>query len=384
MNKRLALLVAAVMVLTLFITGCGKTSKTSGDKAPIKIGHIVHMTGSAVEAGGEEKNGAILAVEEINAAGGINGHKLILVQEDGQSSNVGVVQAFNKLLEDKDIAVIIGPSPSTQIAAMLPTINDAKIPVATGGTNYGLTHSGCQWLFRFRPHDGMSAQAMASFMVNDLKQKKVAIVHSTDAFGNGGRDLAVAALKKLGVTPVLDLGYNNDEKDFTAVINALKKSGATGMITYMTFSPDVGILAKQIKQQGLKINWIGSASVTATPARQLAGEALYGTYAVADYHPDANDKAKKFADAYKAKFGKDPDFYSSWTYDAVYVFAEAMKKAPDLKPESIRQALLNIKSFQGVEGIYNFDQNGDGLDQYNVVQNVNDVIKLVKTIKAQR
>ncbi len=376
-----------LFVMALLLTACGSGSPAGGGtsgSAPIKIGHIVHATGSAVEAGSNEKNGALLAVAEINAKGGVNGRQLTIVQEDGQSSNTGVVQAFQKLLEDKDIVVVIGPTPSTQVAAMMPTVNDAKIPVSIGGTNYGLTHSGSKWLFRFRPHDGFSAKAMANFAVQDLKHSKVAVVHSTDAFGSGGRDLVVGAMKELGITPVLDQGYNNDEKDYTAVINALKQSGATVMVTYMTMSPDVGIFAKQIKQQGLQIDWVGSSSNTATAGRDLAESALYGTYAVADFHPNANEKAKAFAAAYKAKYGKDADFYSACTYDAVYVYAEAMKKAKDLKPDSIREALLSIKGFQGAEGEYNFDQNGDGLDSYSIVRNDNNVINVVKTLKFQR
>lgn len=379
-------IIYGMMVLSMMVilTACGGGGKTESEQADIKIGHIVHMTGNAVEAGGNEKNGAELAAEQINAAGGINGRKLVFVQEDGKSSNAGVVAAFQKLLEDKEIVAIIGPTPSTQVTAMLPTIAEAKIPVATGGTNYGLTHSGCEWLFRFRPHDGISSKVMAKFAVENLKLQKVAILHSTDAFGSGGRDNLSAALKELGVTPVLIQGYNNDDKDYTAVITNIKKSGADVMISYMTMSPDVGIFAKQRKQQGLDIEWIGSSSITATAGRDLAGEALYGTYGVADFHAEASDRSKEYTAAYEAKYGVSPDFYSACTYDAVNIYAEAIKKAPDLTPDSIRQAILSIQAYEGAEGVYNFDQNGDGLDHYHVVINDNDTIKVVETIRAQR
>jgi len=107
---------------------------------------------------------------------------------------------------------------------MLPTINEAKIPVAIGGTNYGLTHSGSQWVFRFRPHDGMSAKVIAKFMIEELKQKKVAIVHASDAFGNGGRDMLTPAVKELGGEVVFTQGYNNQEKDYTAVGTGVEES----------------------------------------------------------------------------------------------------------------------------------------------------------------
>lgn len=351
---------------------------------PIKIGQIIPMTGEAAESGKYHKQGAEIAIDKINAAGGINGRKLTVVLEDDQTTNPGGVAALQKLLEDKEIPVILGSIRSTQVQAMLPTINEAKIPVAIGGTNYGLTHSGSQWVFRFRPHDGMSAKVIARFMVEELKLKKVAIIHASDAFGNGGRDMLAPAVKALGGEVVLDQGYNNQEKDFTGVVQALKKSGATGLNTYMTFGTDLGVLARQIKQLGAQVTWVGSPSITGVDSRNLGGDSLYGTYGVTDFHVDASPTSKSFATAYKAKFGQEPDLYAAWCYDAVLVFAEAMKRSPDLKPENLRKAILSIQKFPGAEGEYNFDQNGDGLDHYHIVQNVNGTIKYFKTLRVPR
>ena len=351
---------------------------------PIKIGQIIPITGEAAESGRYHKQGAEVAVDQINAAGGINGRKIQIVLEDDQTTNPGGVAALQKLLEDKEIPMILGSIRSTQVQAMLPTINEAKIPVAIGGTNYGLTHSGSQWVFRFRPHDGMSAKVIAKFMIEELKQKKVAIVHASDAFGNGGRDMLTPAVKELGGEVVFTQGYNNQEKDYTAVVQGLKKSGATGLGTYMTFSTDLGIFARQLKQQGVQVQWVGSPSITALDGRNLAGDALFGTFGVTDFHVAASPTSKAFAAAYKAKFGQDPDLYASWCYDAVIVFAEAMKKAPDLKPENLRKAILGIQKFPGAEGEYNFDQNGDGLDHYHIVQNEKGNIAYFRTLRVAR
>jgi branched-chain amino acid transport system substrate-binding protein len=192
------------------------------------------------------------------------------------------------------------------------------------------------------------------------------------------------ALKELGAEVVFTQGYNNQEKDFTGVVQALKKSGATGLNTYMTFSTDLGIFARQLKQLGAQVKWVGSPSITAVDGRNLAGDALYGTYGVTDFHVDASPTSTEFAKAYKAKFGQEPDLYAAWCYDAVLVFADAMKKAPDLKPESLRKAILSTQKFPGAEGEYNFDQNGDGLDHYHIVQNVNGTIKYFKTLRVPR
>jgi len=380
MHPRLGWMKEIVVVVAIMVS-CG-LAQAQGK--PIKIGQVIPITGEAAESGKYHKQGAELAMEKINAAGGINGRKLTIVLEDDQTTNPGAVAAIQKLLEDKEISAIIGSIRSTQVQAMLPTINEAKIPVAIGGTNYGLTHSGSEWVFRFRPHDGMSAKVIAKFMVEELKLKKIAIVHGSDAFGNGGRDMLTAALKEFGVTPVMVQGYNNGEKDFTAIVQNLKKSGAEGLNTYMAFSTDLGILARQIKQQGAQVTWVGSPSITAIDGRNLAGDALYGTYGITDFHVDGSPTSKAFTAAYKAKYGQEPDLYAAWCYDAILVFAEAMKNAPDLKPANIRKAILNIKKFPGAEAEYNFDQNGDGLDHYHVVQNDKGVIKLFKTLRVSR
>ena len=372
-------------IIAIAVAGCvASFGIAQAQSKPIKIGQIIAMTGEAAESGKYHKQGAELAVEQINAAGGINGRKLTVVLEDDQTTNPGAVAAFQKLMEDPEIVMIITPSRSTQIQALLPTINEAKFPAAIGGTNYGLTHSGSQWVFRFRPHDGMSAKVMAKYLVEELGQKKVAVVHASDAFGNGGRDLVVSALKALGAEVVFVQGYNNGEKDFTAVVQGLKKSGATGLATYMTFGTDLGVFARQMKQLGVDVKWVGSPSITAVDSRNLAGDALYGTFAVADFHVDASPASKAFATAYKAKYNQEPDFYAAWTYDAVIVFAEAMKKAPDLKGESLRKAILSIKKLPGAESEYNFDENGDGLDSYHVVQNDKGAIKMVRTLRVDR
>ena len=351
---------------------------------PIKLGQIIPITGEAAESGRYHRQGAELAVEKINAAGGINGRKIQIVLEDDQTTNPGAVAALQKLLEDKEIPMILGSIRSTQVQAMLPTINEAKIPVAIGGTNYGLTHSGSQWVFRFRPHDGMSAKVIAKFMVEELKLKKVAIVHASDAFGNGGRDMLTPAAKELGAEVVFTQGYNNQEKDYTAVVQGLKKSGAVALGTYMTFSTDLGVFARQIKQQGVQVKWVGSPSITAVDGRNLAGDALYGTYGVTDFHVEASPTSKTFTQAYKAKYNQEPDLYAAWCYDAVLVFAEAMKKAPDLKPDNLRKAILSIQKFPGAEGEYNFDTNGDGLDHYHIVQNEKGTINYFKTLRVAR
>jgi len=346
----------------------------------IRIGLVNEATGPNAEAGIYTVNGARLALEEVNATGGILGRKAVLELEDNQSTNPGTVLAFSKLFAQKDIVAIIGPIRSTQTQAASPTIAKSGVPVMIGGTDPSLTKVNNRWLFRGRPSDSYSSRVIADFGVNTLKKTKWAIIHSTDAFGAGGMKALVGALEAAGIKPVLIQGYTNNSQDFTPVVLAIKKSGADIIGSYMTNSPDVGIFAKQLRQLGLTAEWVGSSSVVTDTAMKLAGSALHGVYSIADFTPDANEESKAYTAKYRARYKLDPDVYSSWAYDAMKVLALAINTAKATDPESIRKGIVAIKDWKGVEGNYRFDDKGDGLRGYNVVKNQGGKVAFIRHI----
>jgi branched-chain amino acid transport system substrate-binding protein len=347
---------------------------------PLKIGMVAPLTGPAAESGLYQIQGAKLAAEEVNKTGGVLGRPIELIIEDDQTTNPGSVLAFSKLAGDKDVPAFIGPIRSTQVHAMAPDIQRVGKPVMIGGVDPQLTHMGNPWLFRCRPNDTYSARVIADYGVNTLGKKKWAIVHSTDAYGTSGMKNLVEVLKGEGVEPVLIQGYTNNSQDLTPVALAVKQSGADVMGTYITFETDLAIFARQVRQLGVNIAWVGSPATMATTALRLAGPALYGSYAVSDFAADSSPAAKEFAAKYEAAYKSAPDNFGAWTYDAVHVLALAIDNAKSLEPQKIREAILSVKGYPGVEGTYNFDQNGDGLHSYNVVKNDNGKIVFIKHV----
>jgi branched-chain amino acid transport system substrate-binding protein len=222
---------------------------------------------------------------------------------------------------------------------------------------------------------------IAEYGVNTLGKKKWAVLHSTDAFGTAGGKALSAALEKLGTPSVLDQGYANQSQDFTPVVLAIKQSGADILGSYFTFENDIGIFARQLRQLGVNIPWVGSPSITNITALKLAGPALYGTFGVADYAEESSDASKAFGKAYRDVIKVAPDNQSSWTYDAITVLSAAINKAGSTDAEKIRTAILATRKFPGAEGEYNFDQNGDGLHGYNVVRNEKGTIVYDKHIE---
>lgn len=363
--------ITSTLVLALAVTGVAVAAPTRAlaQAAPIKIGMVAPLTGPAAESGGFQSAGAKLAVEEINKAGGVLGRPLELTIEDDQTTNPGIVLAFSRLASNSDFVGFVGSVRSTQVHAIAPDVLKVGKPVMIGGTDPQLTHMGNPWFFRCRPNDVYSARVIADYGAKVLGKKKWALVQSTDAFGTNGMKNLAEALKGEGIEPVLVQGYANNSQDFTPVALAVKQSGAEALGTYMTFEADQGIFARQLRQLGVSLTWVGSPTTATTTALKLAGAALYGTYAVVDFNRNSSDAAKAFATRYEAAYRSPPDIFGSWTYDAVTVLARAIGNAGSTEPDKIRTAILAIKGFEGAEGTYNFDANGDGLHGYNVVRN---------------
>ncbi len=347
----------------------------------MRIGVTSPETGAAAESGQYMRDGINLALAAVNAKGGVLGRKLEVAVADDQTTNPGAVLAFSKLASDPSMVAFIGSIRSTQVQAMAPSVLKEAKPMMIGGTDPKLTHQGNRWLFRCRPNDSYSAKTIAAYGVQTLGHKKIALIYSTDAFGTGGHDALTAELKNLGITPVLSLGYTNQQADFTPVVLRVRSSGADLITSYFTYETDLGVFAKQLRELGVRTQWLGSPSIVDTAALELAGPALYGTYGVADYAVDASPESKAYAVDFQKHFGKIPDNQSSWAYDAIHILAIAIGNAKSTEPEAIRSAILAIQGYKGAEGEYDFDQNGDGLHGYSVVQNQGGKINFIKYVE---
>jgi branched-chain amino acid transport system substrate-binding protein len=366
------------LAATLATPAFSRVARAAGDT--IKVGMALPVSGPTADLGKYALMGAKIALDRVNKSGGVLGKQVEIVTEDNQSSNPGAVLAFSKLAGQPDIVAFLGPVLSTQTHAMAPDILTTGKPVCFGGTDPTLTKMGNPWLFRFRPNDSYSGRVIASYGVETLGKKNWAIVHSTDAFGTSGFKALSAALDKIGAKVLTDQGYPNQSQDLTPVVLAIKSSGADIIGSY-SLENDLAILARQLRQLGVTLPWVGSASIVTRAALKLAGSALWGTYGVADYAIDSSPEAKEFARLYTAVSKIQPDQNSAWTYDAIGVLCASINKAGSTDPGKIRDAILSTKGYKGAEGEYNFDELGDGLHGYNVVRNEKGTIIFDKHIE---
>ncbi|MDP2858094.1 MAG: ABC transporter substrate-binding protein, partial [Bacillota bacterium] len=218
--------------------------------------------------------------------------------------------------------------------------------------------------------DTLTAKILTTYIVDEAKINKIAIIHMTDQYGTGGKDNMVTALKAKGITPVTIQAHNAGDKDFSAQMLAMKKVGAQAMVIF-SGATDNGIILKQAKQLIPEIKIFQSSVGATKPVMDVAGAAANGTYAVVTYTQDNPDaKVQKFVAAFKKKYNSDPpDFFAPLSYDAVYMIAEALKKANTNDHEKFRDAFRAIKGFGGASGLsYSVAPNGETVSELLLVQ----------------
>jgi branched-chain amino acid transport system substrate-binding protein len=347
----------------------------------IKIGQIAPATGANAENGRFLINGARLALDTVNSAGGVLGKPLEILTEDDQTTNPGAILAFSRLASRRDIVAFLGPPSSTQMHAITPDVLRAGKPLVFFGSDPALTRLGNPWLFRCRANDAYSARVIAEYGVKELKKQKWAIVHSTDAFGTAGMRLLANTLDAFGLKPVSVQGYANQQADFTATVLALKQYDADVIGSYFTLSTDLALFARQLRQLGVTASWIGSQAIATASALKLAGAASFGTYGVVDFAPDSNPEAAAFASRYEQVYKTHADAFSAWPFDSVMILAHAINAAGDTDPEKIRKAILAIHGLKGVNGTFSFDANGEGLRGLNIVRNDTGRIAFIRHIE---
>jgi len=381
MKKWLAVLVIFMFIVPL-LAGCSSQKAGDDKAAPIKIGVVTSMTGERALTGQYTKNGVLMAIEDINAQGGINGRKLEAVFEDDNGNDAGAVNAYNKL-SGSGVSVILGPIYSNMDLAISPSIKKAEIPTLVMGSSNDLAKQKNQWMFQARTADAISATALAKYAANNLKLKKIAILHETDNFASGAAAVAKKTLEDMGNPPVLVESYNGGDKDFTPVLAKIKASGADGVLAWSQ-QVEAGLIMKQIKSLDLNIALIGSNSYITKIAIDLAKENAENVYSVADYVATTPlAKGADFAKRYKEKYKIDSEFNSAMNYDATTLAAEALKKAGSTDKNAVRQAMAAIKDFVGVSTTFTFDENNVGGTSVWIVQTKNGVPQVIEAVKGR-
>src|SRR5687767_12509678 len=360
--KKIQIGISAIAA-ALALVGCGQQGSGGGGAGTeVKIGHVAPLTGGIAHLGKDNENGARLAIEQANEAKvTIDGKpvKFTLVAEDDQADpKVGATVA-QKLVDAKVVGVVGHLNSGTSIPAS-PIYNQAAIPVISGSaTNPKLTEQGFKNQFRVVARDDQQGPAVAKYLADNNKPKVVAVIDDATAYGEGIANEVEKALKGAGINVLPREKGTDKTTDWKAILTKLRGRNPDAVF-YGGMDATGGPLLKQGRELGIKAVFSFGDGACTDKMKELAGDAAEGPLcSQAGIPPQAASKA--FLDAYKKKFNTDPILYSPFTYDAVNLLVEAMKKANSTDPKKYLPELQKL-SFTGASGPISFDDKGDRKD----------------------
>ena len=347
----------------------------------IPLGLTTALTGNVALLGTQARSGVEFAVDEINAAGGINGKKLALTTEDTGSSSTDALNAMNRILEGKPL-VIFGSMISPHVFAQTEVVTKSETPFLVGATNAKVTSQGSKWLFRTHVHDGQLADLIPEYLVKTLSKTKPGIIAVADDYGLGASRGIQASLAKLNANPVAVTSYAPSDKDMSAQLLEIKDKGADSVIVFGR-PADVTLVVKQMNDLGIKLTTIGNSSLVAqTALNNLSAAEADGAYAIGGMIPQTStdpkilDWAKRVQDKYKVP----ADNFAVSYYDTVYMLKSIIEKVGCDKP-AIRDALAATKDWKGMLISYQADALGDLAHTLGVYRNKGKTPELAGPIK---
>ncbi|MCC6201984.1 MAG: ABC transporter substrate-binding protein [Gammaproteobacteria bacterium] len=344
--------------------------------APVVVGLTNPVTGAAASFALPERQGVEMAVEEVNQAGGVLGRPIRLAVADNRCNPTEGVQTVNRLINEEKAVVIIGAFCSSVSLAVMPVVKRSEIPfvidVSTAPSITGLSgrKGNNAWAFRISVSDDGMAKALVEHLAARTSWRRIAIIAEDTDYGRGGTRAFSEHAKRLGVTIAATETFTQATPDFTSLITKLVSAKPDAIAVYM-LGADMANFMKQYEAWGGKIPITGRFDPALLSPEQIKRGFVDGSIGVLPYSPEVDTPAnRRFAGDYRKRFNAEPMFQSAYGYEAVYMIADAIKRAGKVDAAAIRDALekSRYQSMLGVELQF---------DEHNQAHN-NAVILLLK------
>jgi branched-chain amino acid transport system substrate-binding protein len=377
LNRSESLLAAGVALL-LVLTGCGQPPRDT-----IRIGEFASLTGKEATFGQSSHEGTLLAIEEINAAGGVLGKPLELLTEDTQSKPGEPATVVNKLISRDGVVGILGEVASSRSLEAAPICQQNRIPmISPSSTNPKVTEVG-DYIFRVCFIDPFQGTVMANFATRSLKATKVAVF--TDVKSDYSKGLAKyfkEQFLKNGGQIVAELDFNGGDKDFKAQLTAIKAANPDGVFVPGYYT-DAALIAIQARQLGLNVPLFGGDGWESEKLTEIGKEAVEGHYFSTHYHPEVgSDLSRRFVENYRKRWnGKNPDALAACGYDSALVLADAIKRAGGTEGPKVRAALAATKDFKAVTGTITLNAQRDASKAAVILQIKGGQFKYLETVE---
>ncbi len=352
----------------------GFTGLSCGPGNVIKIGVVAPLTGDVKTFGESTINGVMLAVEEANRAGGVNGKQIKLFISDDKNDPTEAANAGGKLIELDGVVAIIG-SVSTKcslpladkcqvalIPMITPTSTNPKVTVTDDGRHK-------EYIFRACFTDSFQGAVAARFAIDSLKAKTAAVMYDVgNDYSRGLADYFRRFFEQAGGKVVVYESYQKDDVDFSGLLTKVKQQQPD-----LVFLPDyynkVSLIIKQAYQLGLVTKFLGGDGWDSPAMLEIAGKEVAGSYFVNHYSADdPRPEVQNWVNKYQSRYGQKPDALATLGYDAALLLIAALRNAPNGKPAEIREALSKIRDYPCVSGTISFDEFGNPIKLATIIQ----------------
>lgn len=348
MKKFISVILILAFASIALILGCANEGRE------IRIGFLGPYTGNLASWGDIQKRAIDLAIDNINNAGGIKGHKVKPIYEDGQGDPKIGVSALKKLAEVDRVPIVVGSPASNVTLAIAPIANDKKVVLLSDGSTAMEVGKAGLYIFRIMPSDEVQAKVMAGWMM-DLGYSTAGVLYVENSWGRGLMEAFTEEYKAQGGKITTVQSSDPTDLDYRSQLSKIKAANPSAIYAPL-YTDGASAMLKQAKELRLKQQIFG-ADVYGDPALvKAAGEAAEGVLFTryGEYH---GKEYQEFAEKYEQKYGENPETYATYVYDAVMIAAVAIGECnlAQLTGEDIRKALLDIKDYRGASGLSSFE-----------------------------
>lgn len=385
MKKKFALSLVAFASAAL-LAACGEVSTNNSSATGTEIGKTLKFgfnfeeTGAVAAYGTAEQHGAQLAVDEINAAGGVDGKKIEVTDKDNKSETAEAATITTSLVTQDKVNTIIGPATSGAVAAAIANAGKAGVPLVTpSATQDDLTNKQ-DYLYRATFTDSYQGKVISKYVTENLKAKKVVLYY--DNSSDYAKGMAEAFKKEYKGEIVTTETFASGDSDFQAALTKIKGKEFDSLVV-LGYYTEAGKLVNQARGLGINQTIVGPDGFSDAKFVEQATPAATNVYYVSGFSTsgDMTDKAKKFVAAYKAKYNEEPSMFAALSYDAVYMAAEASKGAKT--SVDIKDNLAKLKDFEGVTGSITIDKDHNPVKTALMIGLKDGKVETVETVKPE-
>lgn len=375
MKKYLALVLALVLVIGSLAACGGDAAEEPGEATEVKIGINYELTGGVASYGEASVNGIMMAFDEINAAGGINGMTIVPVTLDNKSDAAEATALATRLMVQEGVVAALGPATSGNFMATIPVAMGNSIPIisASATADEGVTVDASgnvnEFVFRLCFNDSFQGVTMANFAASNLSAKNAVIIQDNSSdYAKGLAKNFIETFEAAGGTIVAQEGYVAKDKDFNAILTSIKGKDFD-VIFLPGYYQEAGLVIKQARDQGITVPILGADGFDSPVLLELAGAAALNDVYFSNHYSslDQDPLVQDFIAAYKEKYGVEPNAFNALGYDLGKYIADAIARAGSTDPVAIKDALKATENFAGVTGTFSMGEDHNPIKSIVVI-----------------